>query len=208
MWSGRQKSARVTCAERRKEQEDGGDELWPFLPQRPCTWACSSGCCVFRLVYIVGNPNSRCCSTTILGVGVNDDKQRPHAYSSLTCFVSCLSPSATQSRRCSLWYTFYSFHSEALALRHDLSGHCFSHFAGWMEVCRSLRSEFVLYLDIQGQGEKTVGFEVIQIQVWVLVLPLTDSGQTTETLRISFPHLKNVLVCTMGGRHFTGFCGN
>lgn len=52
------------------------------------------------------------------------------SYSSLKCFVSCLSPSATQSRSCSLRYTFHSFNSEALVLRHDLSGHSFSHFAG------------------------------------------------------------------------------
>lgn len=35
----------------------------------------------------------------------------------------------------------------------------------WMEVCSSPRSEFVLYLDIQGRAEKTVDFGVIQIQV-------------------------------------------
>lgn len=111
----------------------------------------------------------------------------------------------TQSRSCSLWYIFHSLINFIQRLWcWDMTFQVIVLVILWvlMGACSSPRIEFVFYLVVQWQGEKTSGLWCHTDPGLNPGLPLTDFGQTTQPLWISLPHL----ICKMGGSHSTGFC--
>lgn len=184
---------------RRKEWADGGEEyrrVWLFLSEPYCTWAQDAA---FSDQCQLSEPGSGCISTT----GYLCQRcRRPWAHPLLFKF------SATQSRSCSLWYIFHSFiHFIQRPWSWGMTFQVIVFAILWisMGACSSPRIEFVFYLVVQWQGEKTCGLWGHTDPGLSPGLPLTDCGQTTQPLWISFPHLKNFLICKMRGSHSTGF---